>query len=203
MGLFPQITCRHCGKTYSAIRMRCPHCGTRRVQSSERAPASTAAAQPGTAARARANAYTHWQFMFGVVLLVAVVVAVIILIVAGTGGTSSAPEPTPTVMETEAPAPTPTPTPTPTPEPTPTVTSITVSFLGSTLTEFSANVGDKVDLDATVYPLDTEAVVTWSSDDESICTVDQDGVVTGVGSGWATVTVACGSITTAVRVLIW
>ena len=28
MGFIPQITCRHCGKKFSGIYNRCPHCGT-------------------------------------------------------------------------------------------------------------------------------------------------------------------------------
>ena len=98
------------------------------------------------------------------------------------------------------PAPTPThtpmpePTPTPTPTPTPSVTSITITFLGSKRTEFAAKVGDEVPLGTTIYPAGGDQTVTWSSKDESIATISDKGVVTGVGKGTTTITAECGGV---------
>ena len=48
-------------------------------------------------------------------------------------------------------------------------------------------------LNATVYPEDaTEQTITWSSSDESIATVDENGLVTGVSEGKATIIAAAG-----------
>lgn len=56
------------------------------------------------------------------------------------------------------------------------------------------NVGSEVPLKANVYPLDVTVPATWSSSDESILTVSDDGVVTGVSPGWAKVIASCGSV---------
>ena len=55
-----------------------------------------------------------------------------------------------------------------------------------------APVGDTVDLSARVLDEEGEqvhgATVTWSSSDTSVATVDSSGVMTAVGTGWATLT---------------
>lgn len=203
MGFIPQVTCRHCGKKFSAIHNRCPHCGTRRVKQSSRSAASTASVRPGSSANARAASNAKWQFIFGCVLIAAVIIAVIVLITASLGSSGKV-EPTPEPTVSATPIPTPTPVPTPTPTPTPTVTSITITFLGSAITnnEFTLQMGSSIDLDANIYPVETEATVTWKSSDESICTVDENGVVTPVAPGWGSVIATCGGVAQEVRVLV-
>ena len=50
--------------------------------------------------------------------------------------------------------------------------------------------GQQIQLHATVYPDDaTNKRVFWTSFDESVATVDEDGVVTAVGNGETTITV--------------
>ena len=61
-------------------------------------------------------------------------------------------------------------------------------------TDMKLNRGDKGQLKATVLPETTDAIttykdVTWSSSDTGVATVDENGVVTGVGGGTATITV--------------
>ena len=53
-------------------------------------------------------------------------------------------------------------------------------------TETSVTVGAKVELRTEVTPIGT--AVTWTSDDTDKATVDENGVVTGVGAGTATIT---------------
>lgn len=56
--------------------------------------------------------------------------------------------------------------------------------------ELSLYVGDTAQLSALVLPEDaTDKTVTWKSSDESVATVDADGLVTAVGAGQATITV--------------
>jgi uncharacterized protein YjdB len=66
--------------------------------------------------------------------------------------------------------------------------SVTGVTLNTTVIE--VNVGETETLTATVSPDDaTNKKVTWSSSDESIATVDANGVVTGKKNGAATITV--------------
>ncbi|MCL1827891.1 MAG: hypothetical protein FWG32_00185 [Oscillospiraceae bacterium] len=141
-----------------------------------------------------------WQAIFGVVLLVAVIAAVIALITIGLSGEEE-PAPTPTVEITPPPPPTPTPTP-PTPTP-PEVSAIQINYGNEQRTEFAMSIGNKIPLNATIYPLDLEATANWSSTDEDICTIDKDGVVTAVGSGWGMVIAECGGVEAKCHVLVW
>ena len=67
----------------------------------------------------------------------------------------------------------------------------TVSETGITLdkTELYVEVGDTETLTATVSPADaSDGSVTWTSSDETVATVDENGTVTGVKAGTATIT---------------
>lgn len=192
MSVIPKITCRRCGREYSGLRSRCPYCGTSRSRSAERIPLRTSSENAGTPAAEHAAVNMKWQMLFGGILLIAVVAAVIVLITvslnAGKNASASA-EPTPPATVSSA-----APVTTPTPTPTPSVTSITITFLGSKRTEFAAKVGDEVPLSTTIYPTGGDQTVTWSSKDESIATVSEKGVVTGVGKGTTTITAECGGV---------
>jgi len=60
---------------------------------------------------------------------------------------------------------------------------------GITLNESAeVAVGKTVTLNATLKPAGSVGTVTWTSSDESIATVDENGVVTGVALGTATIT---------------
>ena len=224
MGFIPEITCRRCGNKYSAIHSRCPSCGAPRKQPDTRPaagasadapeqagePAARPAARPasgktaGGKAAALFNSNTKWQFIFGCILIVLVIVAVIVLISASLGPASKPVEtPEPTVEVT--PPPTPSPTPTPTPEPTIPVTSISITFLGSPLKEFTQRIGaDPLQLKAEVYPVEavTTAKLDWRSSDDSIITVDETGLVTAVGPGWAEVIAECGGVAASCKVWV-
>ena len=73
----------------------------------------------------------------------------------------------------------------------------TVDVSGVKLAERAAVVmGDTTQLTATVLPVSVSHVdktVTWSSSDESVATVDRNGVVTGLTGGTVTITAAAGN----------
>lgn len=188
MSVIPKITCRRCGREYSGLRSRCPYCGTGRSKSAERIPLRTSSENAGTPAAEHAAVNTKWQMLFGGILLLAVVAAVIVLITVSLNASQNTPsvaEPTPPATVSSA---------APVATPTPSVTSITITFLGSKRTEFAAKVGDEVPLSTTIYPAGGNQTVTWSSKDESIATVSDKGVVTGVGKGTTTITAECGGV---------
>ena len=200
MGLLKKTICPKCGEEYSVLRADCPYCGTRQQKPSARTPQSSDAMRKGTTASARAEVNTRWQMIFGLCLVAAVIVAVIVLITTTINGDYQIAAAAPSAEETL----TPTPTPTATPTPTPAVESITITFLGQVIenSQFSTNVGNTTQLGATVYPLDVEGAVEWSSSDESILTVDQNGLVTAVGSGWASVVARCYGAASECKVLV-
>ncbi len=73
-----------------------------------------------------------------------------------------------------------------------TVNAATVSVTGVTLepTSLSLFTGNTATLTATVQPSDaTSKAVTWNTSDNTVATVDENGTVTAVGAGEATITV--------------
>ena len=181
MSMIPEVKCRRCGQSFSALRTRCPNCGTRRVMQSGRTPAATPGTVKGTASYDRAETNTRWQLIFGLILVVAVILAVIVMVSTslngldneGTSTRRSRSTPTPAVatedpaMFIEAP-------PTPSPTPTPTVESIKIFFFERELTQeqggFTMYEGDEpLTIKAQAYPADqfADARFRWSVSDSS------------------------------------
>ena len=203
MGLLPKTICPKCGTEYSALKADCPNCGAGKQTPGTRATSSSDAVRKGTAANMRAEMDSRWQLVFGLCLVAAVIIGVIVLITTTLKGdydVTVVASPSVSVSET----PTPSATPSPTPTPTPAVTSLTITFLGKELAnqEFTEKTGDMIQLGVTVYPLQTEGTVTWTSADESIATVDANGLVTGVGKGWTSIQVQCYGATAKCKVYV-
>ena len=173
MSVIPQVKCRRCGESFSALRSRCPNCGTRRVTQSGRTPAPTSSQVKGTAAYERAETNTRWQLIFGLILVVAVILAVIVMVSTSLNGQDGGSKVT--APPTEAPSATPIyvveEPPTPPPTPTPTVSEIKIFFFEKELTEFTMHEGDEpLTIKAQVYPIEdfSDAKLKWSVDDESV-----------------------------------
>ncbi|WP_437373929.1 Ig-like domain-containing protein, partial [Maribacter litoralis] len=65
------------------------------------------------------------------------------------------------------------------------VTGVTVSPLSGTV-----SLGETLQLAADVQPSDAgDSALLWESSDEAVATVDSEGLVTGIGTGTATITV--------------
>lgn len=54
--------------------------------------------------------------------------------------------------------------------------------------------GQSIKLEPNVQPADTTDILTWSSSDESVATVDQNGKITAVSTGEATIKVKAGAV---------
>jgi DNA-directed RNA polymerase subunit RPC12/RpoP len=210
MSVIPEVKCRRCGESFSALRSRCPNCGTRRVAQSGRTPATTPGTVKGTAAYERAETNTKWQMIFGLILVVAVILAVVVMVAvrpdgldnAGTTGqgTIAAPTPSPTADPNQAiivQPPTPSPTPTPVPD------SVKVFFFEDEKDEFTEKVGEVVKLHAVAYPVELfpNGPYTWSVNDESVIklTVSDDTKECEVlclkhQPGGVTLTVSCNGV---------
>ena len=198
MGFIPENTCRRCGTKFPGMRTRCPKCGAPRTNQPTRVPPTTASVTPDTAAYDRAGGNMRWQFIFGGILLVALILAVVVLVLTGTGGdrgetakpgtsqSTVVPGETVTIMgEINLPSPSPSPEPTPEASPTPPITSMAITFLNEVVKKdiTISNPGElKVDLDCNVFPAVEGLTVKWSSSNETVLTVDQNGVFTIVGA---------------------
>ena len=209
MGLIPQITCRRCGNKFSAMRRRCPNCGTRRVQQSGRVPGTTPSAVKGTAANARVNSNRKWQLIFAAILVVAVIIALIVMITVSLNEEDNAASANKQQAPEATVVPTPSATPTPEPTATPTVTELTICYFSEERTEFAANVGDKTPLIAEYFPLTIEnPKIKWSTSDDSVLQLipdpDNPAGVTVVGrkSGNATLICECYGAKTEIPVYI-
>lgn len=202
MAIFPKITCQKCRRAYSAHMNKCPHCGAKREAVSSRAATTSDRAKN---ARKSKDAVTNaqWQFAFGLILVSVVMLSVIVLISSNLGDAELPTEEVLPSAPVEVIVPEATPTPTPTPAPTTNVTSISIYYLTNPIEGgFTAYVGDEVQLNASVYPIDVSSTVEWSSSDDAVFTVDSTGKVVGVGEGSATLTASCGGIQAQCQVII-
>ena len=203
MSLIPNTVCRRCHREYPAIRGRCPYCGTKKPREVKRSLPESDSAVRGTEAARQAAESMNWQMLIGGVLLVCVIAAVIAIISVNLKSKidlskeAAAAEAKAAQIAAETTAiPAPTATPTPSPTPTPPITSISITYGGRDMSEgFMEPAGTQIDLDAQVYPLTENPEITWTSSDESVAVVDDNGVVTVVGSsGSCVITATAGAV---------
>ena len=174
MSVIPEVKCRRCGASFSALRTRCPNCGIPRVSQSGRTPGATPGTVKGTPSYERAETNTKWQMIFGLILVVAVILAVIVMVSTSLNGQDVGTSKV-TAPPTEAPSATPIyvieEAPTPPPTPTPTVSEIKIFYYNKELPEFTMHEGDEpLTIKAQVYPIEefSNAKLKWSVDDESV-----------------------------------
>lgn len=187
MSLIPNTVCTRCHRQFPSFRSRCPYCGTKKPREVRRAVPESDSAVKRTEASRRAAEDVNWQMLIGGILLLLIIAAVITLVSVSVQGrisdTKTVEDTLPNIAPETTAVPAPTATPTPTPEPTAPVTSVIITFLGAEEPGFAESVGSVVDLDATAYPINEDVTIEWRSSNEEIATVDQDGVVTLVGTG--------------------
>lgn len=172
MKIIPDVKCRRCGESFSALRSTCPNCGTRRVAQSTRTPAGTPGTHAGTPAYERANVNTRWQMIFGLILVAAVILAVVVMVSTGLNGDpSGAPKaskkPAGDTTATADVAPTPEAIPTPTPSPTPNIQTLEIVYTweDKKIDDVTIRVGDSLPLYARILPSDITGHVEWRIDE--------------------------------------
>jgi len=200
MSIFSEIKCAKCDRKYSGIRSRCPFCGERLIGSGK--------SVGGT------NKYTLKMLVSVAIMSVFVIAAGVLLVTTPVPDAEPPPQiytpPTPIVPDDRetvslpgnhpvTPTPNPDPEPEePTPEPAPTVRNVIITYNGRENRDFTASVGERVDLRVTVVPDGIEEEVIWTSSNESIFQVvptNTQGTaarVTGLGRGTATLTASVG-----------
>ncbi|MBQ6464655.1 MAG: hypothetical protein IJJ43_00110 [Oscillospiraceae bacterium] len=179
MSIIPEVKCRRCGESFSALRSRCPACGTRRVTQSSRTPDTTPGTVRGTASYERASVNTKWQLIFGLILVVAVILAVIVMVSTGLndgGGSSGGRTKTTPTPAVESVAPTPEAAPTPSPTPTPTIQKLEIRYTldGKERKEVTMKIGEKLPMEAIIIPTDIQGVVKWTTDNEDLVSITVD-----------------------------
>ena len=84
-----------------------------------------------------------------------------------------------------------------------TLDSSEVSDLNVDKTNVTVSVGGTEKINVTVIPSDaTDILMTFSSSDESVAKVRQDGLISGIKEGKATITITCGDVTKTVSVIV-
>ena len=198
MAIITEVKCSRCDKRYSALRGRCPYCGARR-------------SSKGKYSEDPDN--IKGRTIIGVLILLALLAAVITLIVISVknsdSGDKTDPAQTSAIIDdssnTSIPGPSLEPSPTP-PEvsfepPAPSVQSVTITYAGSTLVDFSEPVGKTLTLKAKITPADIDLVPEWTSSNPEVFDVvpdDTTGIsvkVTMLKRGTATLTCTVGDKT--------
>lgn len=79
---------------------------------------------------------------------------------------------------------------------------IPVSAISLNLSRVEIHIDASVQLKATVKPRDASYTLSWSSDDSSVASVDEEGLVHGISVGTATITASAGGQTCSCIVIV-
>lgn len=79
-----------------------------------------------------------------------------------------------------------------TPDTITTSSTYALSGIGVTPSTLTLEVDDVAELTATLYPTGATGTITWATNDATVATVE-DGIVTAISAGTATITATCGS----------
>lgn len=203
MGIISDVKCGRCDRRYSGLRARCPYCGARR-------------GKRGKHANDADN--SKGKLIIGVLLIFVLIVAVVILVITNTTGNQeqtgeqsnesqqhftgdddvSSVQGTPGNLppdnagQTEPEQPEQPETP---PVEEPKVTAVSIISFGAPTSDFTVNVGDKVNLSYRTDPEGMGTDVEWKSSDENVFVILQTGEFTAIGSGKATLTLTVDGVT--------
>lgn len=191
-----RIKCNRCDRFYSGMHLKCPYCGAHRSKNT---------------VRKEQEEMSNSKLMVGGIILIALIVAVVILIIVSLSGNKPAendnttPE-TPDFTQSEgvdsidgtAEGDDTEDGTNPEDDQTanePVIESVSIVLNGTEKTDVSVRVGDKYDFDFETEPATTDEVAIWSSDDENVAVVMQNGEVSAVGSGTTFINVTVGGKT--------
>ncbi|MCF0187447.1 MAG: Ig-like domain-containing protein, partial [Bacteroidaceae bacterium] len=80
--------------------------------------------------------------------------------------------------------------------------SISAESIELNTASLNLNIGESEKLIATVETKETTELVTWTSDNEAVATVDQNGLVTGIAVGQVSIAAKCGDVSAKCEVTV-
>jgi len=210
MAIINEIKCARCDRKYSGVRSRCPYCGARRI---------------GRGKYSENSDNARGKMLISVLIMAVFVVGAGVLLFTSPGEADAGdipdedlavtnpeddvdqvqtltPSPTPELVEPEEPE-----------EEEVIISSVVIRFSGNPREEFTAKIGEMVPLRVTWEPPGSEPDIEWMTSDPNIfdvipVTVNEGerfrrgAEVTGIGEGWATLTVSVGGVEATCRVFI-
>lgn len=210
-----RIICDYCGTEYDDTMQRCPLCGTVNETAAEEEPAReerpdrqrNRQRKAGAHAAPNSDKIPKWlSILICVVLGIAVVIGALYAMYALgmlSPKKSDPDQPSLTLPITQEEDPAPDQGEEEAPQPTDEEDSGEVLCTGLTVSPASIRLdsaGISAAVSASAQPAGCTEAITWSTSDPAVCTVDEDGIVTSVDGGTATVTAACGRYTAEVTV---
>lgn len=198
-----RIKCSRCDRHYSGMRLKCPYCGAHRSKKT---------------VRKEQEEMSNSKFLIGGIVLIALIAAVVILIIVSAGskpadkannsdkiqdnqeyvqddGVQSVDGVNNDDAKPDASTPDEDANKT-------TVNSVRIIRNGEVKTDVTFYIGDTYEYSYETDPADVDETAVWSSDNEDVAVVLQNGEVTGLSEGTANITVTIGgqSATMVVRV---
>ena len=194
MALFHQVKCQRCDTVYSSKHRSCPKCGAKQG-TGKAAPAQSSGA----------------ELAAGIIVLAVIVIATVILLTsslknAQPGNTPKPPKGTPSSdilsvsaspSASELPDESTPPAVETSSVPTPPVTiAPSVTDIGLNRSDFTlSKIGETFQMNATLYPVGSNANIIWISENEQVATVDEHGLVTAVDHGSTIISATAGGCT--------
>lgn len=189
-----KIKCNRCDRRYSSMRLKCPYCGAHRSKNT---------------VRKEREDISGAKYLIGALILILLIAAVAVILIMSMKGGSEAKAPeteqeteykqdegvntieNETGSETEE-----------APEPVVEITSVKILSDGEEAADVSLRPGETAQVTYATEPEGIDATAFWTSDDESVAVVMQNGTITAVDSGTTAVNVKVGEKTASIIVKV-
>lgn len=190
-----KVKCNRCDRRYSSMRLKCPYCGARRSKNT---------------VRKEREDISGAKFIVGALIILVLIAAVVVLVVTSMKNNAQIAEPeTPvgaeftqdegvnSVENENAPE-----TQNDVTEQKVEITAVKILKGGEEQEEVELNVGGTCDLTYKTEPVESQELAIWTSDDEAVAVVMQNGQVTAVGTGTTAVNVKVGEKTASIVIKV-
>ena len=189
-----RVKCSRCDRHYSGMRLKCPYCGAHRSKKT---------------VRKEQEEMSNSKFLVGGIILIALIVAVVVLILVSSKANNNVPKIDPEqetqeftqddgVESVEGAVDT-------QPEvivEEPKITSVNIMRDGEVQSDVTFYVGDTYEYSYETNPVETDELAVWSSDNEEVAVVLQNGEVTAISEGQANITVTIGEVSASMLVRV-